>query len=206
MIFCYTLIKGYDVFIKLLFIILSIGLFFIGCDSTEKKQVVVKQSDIVQKTIGIEGMTCVGCEVTLEGSISKIEGVVKVKASVASDSATVSYDKTKTNLAEITKTIKSEGYTPRTNASVVDNDTYKDDKPVVVDPKYVVEETITVDGMRGVRCEAKVEEALEKLGGVVFVEASAENHQAVIEYDKSQTSQTKILQTIKQTGYTPKNP
>ncbi len=185
-------------FTKLLFIILSIGLIFIGCDSTEKKQVIVKQSDIVLKTIGIEGMTCVGCEVTLEDSISKIEGVVKVKASVASDSATVSYDKTKTNLAEITKTIKSEGYTPRTKTSVI----YEDDKLVVVDPKYVVEQTITVDGMRGVRCEAKVEEALERLDGVVFVEASATSHTTVIEYDKSQTTQTKILQTIEQTGYT----
>ena len=129
-------------FTKLLFIILSIGLFFTGCEFTKKKQVLVKRSDIVQKTLGIEGMTCMGCEVTLEGSISKIEGVVKVKASLASDSATIEYDKTKTNVAEITKIIKAEGYTIGTKTPIVDNESYEDNKPLLVNSEYVVKQTI----------------------------------------------------------------
>jgi len=86
-----------------------------SCTSSDKKSekvIVVKESDIVREKIGVNGMTCVGCEVTLEDNISKIEGVVSVKASHTEKEAIIEFDSTKTNINKITKTIKESGYKP----------------------------------------------------------------------------------------------
>ncbi|QOP42795.1 hypothetical protein FJR45_02045 [Sulfurimonas sediminis] len=86
--------------------------FTVGCSDEKKetKVVTVKKSDIVLKTIGVNGMTCMGCEVTLEGAVSKIEGVVKVKASAKNNQAAVEFDKTKTDEESIRKSIIESGY------------------------------------------------------------------------------------------------
>ncbi len=84
-----------------------------SCTSSDKKSekvIVVKESDIVREKIGVNGMTCVGCEVTLEENISDIEGVVSVKASHTEKEAIIEFDSTKTDLNTITKTIKESGY------------------------------------------------------------------------------------------------
>jgi periplasmic mercuric ion binding protein len=89
-----------------------------SCSSSDKKNekvIVVKESDIVRESIGVNGMTCVGCEVTLEENISKIEGVVSVKASHTEKKATIEFDSTKTDIKTITKTIKESGYIPFNN-------------------------------------------------------------------------------------------
>jgi len=86
-----------------------------SCTSSDKKSekvIVVKESDIVREKIGVNGMTCVGCEVTLEDNISKIEGVVSVKASHTEKEAIIEFDSTKTDINTITKTIKESGYKP----------------------------------------------------------------------------------------------
>ena len=102
-----------------------IGLLFItnvsllaSCSSADNKSeevIFVKESDIVRKSIGVNGMTCVGCEVTLEDNISKINGVVSVKASHTDKEAIIEFDSTKTDLFTITKTIKESGYKPLNN-------------------------------------------------------------------------------------------
>ncbi|MDF1878670.1 heavy-metal-associated domain-containing protein [Sulfurimonas sp. SAG-AH-194-C20] len=93
-------------------ILVSVSLVFISCSEQNKKTktIVVKKSNVVLKKIGVDGMTCMGCEVTLEGAISKIEGVTKVKASAVDGSAQVEFDKTKTDLDTIVKTIQDSGY------------------------------------------------------------------------------------------------
>lgn len=102
---------------KILIVILVIinGSLITSCDSSNTKSekvIVVKESDIVRESIGVNGMTCVGCEVTLEKNISKIEGVVSVKASHTEKNAIIEFDSTKTDIKTITKTIRESGYKP----------------------------------------------------------------------------------------------
>ena len=102
------------------FVLLAMISFSIlpSCSLSNKKNekaIVIKESDIVRKSIGVNGMTCVGCEVTLEQNISKIEGVVSVKASHTEKKATIEFDSTKTDIKTITKTIKETGYKPFNN-------------------------------------------------------------------------------------------
>jgi len=104
--------------LKKIFIVLLIVInvsIITSCTSSDKKSekvIVVKESDIVREKIGVNGMTCVGCEVTLEENISKIEGVVSVKASHTEKEAIIEFDSTKTDINTITKTIKESGYKP----------------------------------------------------------------------------------------------
>jgi len=96
---------------SLLCSLLLITLFFNACSSEKKQEeIIVKKSDIVLKSLGVNGMTCVGCEVTLEGAVSQIDGVLKVKASAATDSAKIEYDKSKTDEKTISKAIEHLGY------------------------------------------------------------------------------------------------
>lgn len=100
---------------NIIFILLISSIFVtISCTLDKKTEnvVVVKSSDIVRKKIGVNGMTCVGCEVTLEKNISTIEGVVSVKASHTEKEAIIEFDGTKTDIITITKAIIKSGYKP----------------------------------------------------------------------------------------------
>jgi len=101
-------------YLKMIITLLLVGL---SCSTSilaqeKSNTIVVKSSDVIQTKIGVKGMTCVGCEVSLERSISKVPGVVKAKASASNDTAVIEYDKTKTDVESIMKNIKKSGYTP----------------------------------------------------------------------------------------------
>jgi len=100
--------KFFSKSILLIFIIFNV---LLSCNSKSNKEtVVVKQSDIVRTHIGVKGMTCVGCEVTLEHSLTKIIGVVNAKASANKNEAVIEFDQTKTNQQAIEKEISKVGY------------------------------------------------------------------------------------------------
>lgn len=100
--------KIYRSFFLILFI------FAISCHSNSMHEktdpIIIKQKDIVRTHVGVNGMTCVGCEVTLEHSLSKIIGVVNVKASAHKNEAVIEFDKTKTNKSKIENEISKIGY------------------------------------------------------------------------------------------------
>ncbi len=98
--------------IVVLFIIAS-NLMITSCTYFSKKPtktIIINEKDIVHSKINIKGMTCVGCEVTLENNLTKIDGVIDIKASHTNNEAIITYDSTKTNLKIITKTITNIGY------------------------------------------------------------------------------------------------
>lgn len=94
----------------IIILLFAVGMASCSSTPTNTQKIVIKKSDITEKCIGVEGMTCVGCEVTLEGQVSKIPGVISVKASSSENDATIQYDSTKTDFLTITKAIKEAGY------------------------------------------------------------------------------------------------
>ena len=88
------------------------GITSCSFDNKSNKVVTVRESDIIKGIIGVDGMTCVGCEVTLEDNVSKIEGVVSVKASHTESEAIIEFDSTKTDIKTIKETIEKSGYKP----------------------------------------------------------------------------------------------
>lgn len=60
--------------------------------------------------LNIEGMVCTGCEETINHSVNKIDGVVKVNTSHKERTSVIEFDPTKTNSIEIKEVILSKGY------------------------------------------------------------------------------------------------
>lgn len=78
--------------------------------SASQQTIVVRQSDVCRAQIGVDGMSCVGCEVTLEESLSKLEGVVSVRASHKKKEVVIEYDSTRTDLGALRTQIRAAGY------------------------------------------------------------------------------------------------
>lgn len=72
---------------------------------------------------------------------------------------------------------------------------------IVVDKSDIKTTEFKISGMTCASCEAHVDHEVNKLDGIVNAKASYENGNAVIEYDRTKTSETEIESAIKATGY-----
>jgi mercuric ion binding protein len=100
---------------KNLFFILLIAAFFSGCagKSTGTDNAAQATTTAVANktvTLAIEGMTCTGCENTIQESVTKIAGISTIKASHLDSTAVVSFDSTQTSIAAIGDAITEAGY------------------------------------------------------------------------------------------------
>lgn len=68
-----------------------------------------KKEDAV---IGVSGMHCAGCVLTIENALKKTPGVLDAKVNFASEKAYVTYDTSETSLEKLYRVIKSAGYIP----------------------------------------------------------------------------------------------
>ncbi|MDQ7045549.1 MAG: cation transporter [Sulfurimonas sp.] len=99
----------------LLKIVLSLGLllaFSACCDSKdeEKEAVKIDNTKVLKMVLNVQGMTCEGCEATIQNNVSKLAGVVSVKASHVDKTTTVDFDTTQISAAQIEKVIIETGY------------------------------------------------------------------------------------------------
>lgn len=87
--------------------LLLLSFSFTGCtsESSETEVIRVKASNLVKETLQVKGMTCIGCETRFEKAILKMEGVVRFKASSSENTATLEFDKSKTDLRTVKKAL-----------------------------------------------------------------------------------------------------
>ena len=82
-------------------------------EQTENQTDTLKQ-EILANTqkieISIEGMTCTGCENTIQNKINEFDGVYSVKASHEQGLAVVEIDTTKADILKIEEAINQVGY------------------------------------------------------------------------------------------------
>ena len=67
----------------------------------------------VSITLGIEGMTCEGCENTIRKRLTKIPGVIKVEPSHKKAEAKIEVDSAKFHYPDFESAIEEVGYTPK---------------------------------------------------------------------------------------------
>jgi sulfite exporter TauE/SafE/plastocyanin domain-containing protein/copper chaperone CopZ len=65
---------------------------------------------IVKTSILIQGMTCSSCELKIESTLKKLEGILNAKVRLADAMAIVEYDESVISIASIIKAIHDEGY------------------------------------------------------------------------------------------------
>jgi mercuric ion transport protein len=79
--------------------------------SKESKQgMILNKLNIEKVEISISGMTCKACEAHINSEICKLSGIVKSNVSYEKGKGIFEYDSSKTNSAEIEKSIHSTGY------------------------------------------------------------------------------------------------
>ncbi len=97
---------------NLLFIAL-IAAFIAGCSGkstgTDKAQATAAVANKTV-TLAINGMTCTGCENTIQEAVTKIDGVKSIKASHLDSTAVVSFDASKTSIEAIGAAVTEAGY------------------------------------------------------------------------------------------------
>ncbi len=78
---------------------------------TNNTIVVVNESNIIEVKLFIEGMTCTGCEESVDYTLRKQEGVLSAVSSYESGIANVKYDKSKVKPEQLAQAIEDEvGY------------------------------------------------------------------------------------------------
>ena len=80
------------------------GIFF--SDNSANKTIIVKESDVVQAIITIEGMTCTGCEHHVNSTLNNSVGVIEASSSFETGKAQVKFDKTKVSIDELSKAVE----------------------------------------------------------------------------------------------------
>ena len=84
------------------------GLFFHPINAAA---FVVEQKNVVTATIKIHGMTCTGCEHSVNKALGDLPGVIKVSSDFQTGLAKVNYDKTRIGFEKFRETIvKKVGY------------------------------------------------------------------------------------------------
>jgi copper chaperone len=106
-------------------VIFALFSFFLGCGkSTQETEVSTKtefsqleEASLETVTLDVKGMTCNGCVQTISKNMAKTEGVNKCEVSLAENSASVTFDPSKTTKEKIAQTISDLGY----QATLVNN-------------------------------------------------------------------------------------
>ncbi len=101
---------------KNILLLCTLTVAFFACNNTNTKpetksqEVVVNTAAIKTLHLKVSGMTCEGCEKTIETSLTKLDGVVTVDALHQSGVADISYDTTKVSIELLSQTINNLGY------------------------------------------------------------------------------------------------
>lgn len=103
---------------KIIFLFI-ISIIFTACGSQNDKTTSQENTDTIETIdpanletieISVVGMTCGGCERTVQTAIGNLPGVQEVKASFQDSTAIVTFDKTKASFEEMKTTVEGKGY------------------------------------------------------------------------------------------------
>lgn len=84
------------------------GIFF---PDNNTKTIIVKESDVIEATLSIDGMTCTGCEHHVNAALNNSKGVIEASSSYKTGKASVKFDKTKVSIDELAEAVEKEtGY------------------------------------------------------------------------------------------------
>jgi mercuric ion transport protein len=97
-------------------IILVLTMSSCGGGRKADKETVVTEASKVEVSIG--GMTCTGCEQTVQSCVAKLDGVKSVKASFTTGNAVIEYIPGKVDSLKIKEAINGSGYSVKKFSAV----------------------------------------------------------------------------------------
>ncbi|NTU96061.1 MAG: heavy-metal-associated domain-containing protein [Bacteroidales bacterium] len=100
----------------LVIILAAILLFSCGRDKKTEKADLLNETSFIEVSIG--GMTCTGCEQTIQASVSRMDGIKTVKASHTKGIALIEYAPALVDTIKIKDAISGSGYTVKKFTSI----------------------------------------------------------------------------------------
>ncbi|XP_041357192.1 copper-transporting ATPase 1-like [Gigantopelta aegis] len=141
---------------------------------------------VKETVIDIEGMTCMSCVRTIEGMISKLDGIQQITVSLENKSAAVSYDPSKLSPEQIANNIDDLGF------------------DATVHNVYPMHNTVLihVEGMTCQSCVNTIETSFSLKEGVKEIKVSLADKQAFIIYDPKKTNPEVLRSDLDDMGFT----
>ncbi len=129
-------------------------------------------------TYVVTGMTCTKCSDKITTALTALEGVIVQKVCHKSGHVAVNFDDTKTDKAAVQKALAATGFD-------------------IAGEQL----SIPVSGMSCIKCSTKLTTALNTIEGCTVGSVCHKSGHATVTIDTEKTSEAKILEAIKTTGY-----
>ena len=137
-----------------------------------------KAPELRRVTLPVEGMTCAACVSHVEGALREVSGVVSANVNLASEEATVEFDRDRASLTDLISAVDDSGY--RTGLATI---------------------TLNVGGMTCAACVIHVEHALRDVEGVLSVNVNLASEQAKVEYLPGLAALPDMRHAVSDSGY-----
>ncbi|MEW6375119.1 MAG: heavy metal translocating P-type ATPase, partial [Thermodesulfobacteriota bacterium] len=148
----------------------------------EKAETVEKPSPVREGLKKVElpitGISCASCVAKIERGLSKMSGIVDAKVNFATEKAIVTFDSSKVHIGDFITTIKDLGY-----------------------EAGLEKVTLPIHGMSCASCVKKVENALNRLEGVVRATVNFASERATVQYVAGAVSIEDFRKAVKEAGY-----
>ena len=147
-----------------------------------------KANKKIEVVINVEGMTCMSCVRSIEGTLSSAVGLENIKVSLQDEKATICYDPTKTDPETLRAAIDDMGFEATLPSHEKDKSESQTGK-------------LHVEGMTCGSCVKKIENTMGMKLGVKGVNVSLEEKEALIEFDPLLTSLESLRVQIDHLGF-----
>ena len=136
------------------------------------------EDKIKKAELKIAGMTCATCVATIEKSVLKKDGIYDVTINLGNETASVEYNPTRVSLTDINRAVTDAGYN-------------------VINEKV----TLRIGGMTCAMCVKTIENALNKLDGIVEAHVNLGTEKAFVTYNPTIVAISKMRKAIENVGY-----
>jgi Cu+-exporting ATPase len=126
----------------------------------------------------IGGMTCASCVRRVERALSKVEGVHQAAVNLATERATVTYDPTVADMAQLRAAVEHAGYTVPSEETI-----------------------LPIEGMTCASCVRRVEKSLAKLPGVETANVNLATEQATVRFNPAMVGRDEFRRAVERAGY-----
>ncbi len=160
-----------------------------------------------QTVVELAGLTCGGCERTVEGALLAVDGVTAASASRETQSAEVEFDPDAATIGDLRAAVSDAGFAPRASPRLVAIGPAGPEMPSEPAPRAprppaeVSATTFRISGMTCASCVATVERAVLRLTGVQSCEVALAEGSARVEHDAIRASPDAIIAAISSAGY-----
>ncbi|MCB2291783.1 cadmium-translocating P-type ATPase [Clostridium sp. CS001] len=102
-------------------------------------------SDVSNKTMKIEGMTCAACAKAVERATRKLDGVTDANVNYATEKLIINYEPSKLNVIDIKKAVEKAGYKAIEEETTVDEDKGRKEKEMeLLWKKFIISAIFTI--------------------------------------------------------------